>query len=174
MKVVFLVVILLFSTCHSITNEERLDSSRKRETGAGEEFHRTCRYDGDCTFKGQIFLPCEGGVCVCQDPQSKMMDVAFYSVEEVGGECRVGDRSPCGNSDGLTMTCSGGISCIEGRCRQETRTRPLNHSCNEDIDCHEGLVCRSNGRFPFSNYCKIHKSNISIQYEPSEILIRKT
>jgi hypothetical protein len=35
-------------------------------------------------------------------------------------------------------------------------------------------VCRSNGRFPFSNYCKIHKSNISIQYEPSEILIRKT
>ena len=154
---IFLLLGFLVATCQCAPNEDRLNSFRKRQlpTPTGTQFHRTCNYNGDCTFLGSVFLSCENNVCVCENTRHRMMDIAFYPVKLDSGKCTVGSNAKCGTSDGLTITCEDNIPCVQGRCRKEIHTRPLNYYCEDDIDCEEGLVCRpAQDSFPPSKYCE--------------------
>jgi len=141
-------------------------SSSGAEGAGSTKFDRECKYDGDCNFVNSqasdtVFLPCEQRKCVCQEPEYKMMDVAFYSVSLVGENCVVKGNAPCGTSKGLTLNCQSGRTCVEGRCRApgEIKSTPVNHACSETIDCQEGLICKSNNHFPFSSYCTKRPEN---------------
>jgi len=108
-----------------------------------------------CVFRNGIAqdsvdLACDGKKCVCRNPEHRMMDTALYNVELVGEECIAKGQAPCGTSNGITLGCESGRSCIEGRCRlvsEKLRSTPLGHSCREDIDCQEGLKCIWPGGF---------------------------
>jgi len=114
--------------------------------------------EDSCTFnfKGPgnpIVLQCEKevltepapGVCICENDRTRRRaDAPFYRVELEGDRCTVGERGPCGESNGLVLSCRGGSECLEGRCRDRAQfgKTPLNFSCLDSQDCQPGLVCK--------------------------------
>jgi hypothetical protein len=118
-------------------------------------FSRSCSNSQDCQFtngvvKNTVYLNCEDDVCVCERLRY-ITDVPAWNLKWNGKECAIAESGPCGENQGLKLVCQEGLECLEGRCRDSTKIHgtPLNHSCNENIDCQEELVCKVTG-FYFS------------------------
>lgn len=123
------------------------------------DFSRNCVNHNDCDFSHSgmtpVFLKCSAGKCQCKNSPYQVMDIAWYTVRIVNNECVVKYNAPCGLSNGLKLVCDTGKSCIQNRCRSGEHIQPLNHSCDEDIDCQIGLQCKTQaGSFPISKYCQ--------------------
>lgn len=119
-------------------------------------FERTCTSDYSCRYEnaivgGQVYLACNDGKCQCRSPRYLVQDAPHYPVKVVNGNCVASYNAPCGTDYGLKIVCASGNSCIEGRCRPGIRTKAKYSSCDEDIDCEEGLTCNRNV-IGFSSY----------------------
>ena len=112
-------------------------------------FNRTCSKSSDCQFKNKRAtqqLDCENQLCKCiLDPNiadAQSWDPQWNAESK---ECKVIGGGPCGDADGLKLTCKTGtgLECLEDRCRHPGSLRKggANTSCDDEIDCQEGLEC---------------------------------
>lgn len=109
-------------------------------------FERTCNEDHDCYYEigmvGGIRLTCKSGKCECQKTPLIYLDGPNFDVRVLNGKCLSSRYAPCGTTNGITIECDEGSTCIEDRCRSTIRTVPKGSHCHEDIDCQEGLICK--------------------------------
>lgn len=150
---------LSISCTQSVSSDETAKVADTDSTEATRTFERTCTNDYDCRYtnakaRDQVFLTCKQGKCQCRNPSYIIQDVANYPVRVLNEDCMVSFTAPCGTTDGITLVCEEGKTCIEGRCRSEIRSRTKGFNCNEDIDCQEGLKCKVRDVFPISSYCQ--------------------
>ena len=105
---------------------------------------KSCQF-GCGLFQYEVQLTCVNNVCICKSDRNRAMaDASFYEVELQGDKCTIGDGAPCGESNGMEISCRGDLQCLQGHCRDTKQfgKRPLNHSCMDSQDCQTGLVCK--------------------------------
>lgn len=158
---VLIFAVLSILCTHCVLSDETAkvaDTNRTDATPATLTFKRTCTQHYDCNYRNAqtrsaVFLKCEQGICQCSNPPYIVQDVANYPVRVLNDDCMVRSAAPCGTTDGITLVCEKGRTCIEGRCRSQIRSVIKNWACDEDIDCQEGLKCLYNDSFPIVYYC---------------------
>ncbi|KAG4071885.1 hypothetical protein HA402_006046 [Bradysia odoriphaga] len=153
---VFIFAVLSFLCTQCVSTDE---TKQVTDTEATLTFDRKCISDCDCHYKnakarGQVYLTCKQGKCQCRNPSIPVQDAPTYPVRALNDDCVVRFNAPCGTTDGITIVCEKGKTCVEGRCRSQIRSRTKYVFCDEDIDCEEGLKCIEKKVPPIVSYCQ--------------------